>query len=135
MKPTERSLYVCLLHESERCSNRKLQRTDGRLLELVGGSSRSFRDARIKLQERGLIRYVRGRGNVYVYTLCDPETLEPWPGDSKVQIHYAKKSGNSPAPNAQSESVLSPSSTAAHEAEDFDVNSETITHGVAVPFD
>lgn len=92
MKPAEQSLYTCLCHDSERYCTRELQRTDAQIWELAGLSSRACRDARIKLQERGLVRYKRGRGNVYVYTLCNPETGQAWPGDPKQQIRYSKKS-------------------------------------------
>jgi hypothetical protein len=91
MKPSERSLYVCLFHDSERYRTRELQRTDSQICELAGLSSRACRDARIKLAERGLLRYKRGSGNVYVYTLCNPGTGEPWPGDPKKPIRYIKK--------------------------------------------
>jgi hypothetical protein len=92
MKPAEQSLYTCLFHDSERYRTRELQRTDAQMCELAGISSRSCRDARIKLQERRLVRYKRGARNVYVYTLCNPETGEPWPGDPKQPIRYVKKS-------------------------------------------
>jgi predicted DNA-binding transcriptional regulator len=91
MKPAEQSLYTCLLHDSERYRTRELQRTDAQICKLAGLSSRACRDARIKLHERGLVRYKRGNGNVYVYTLCNPETGEPWPGDPKQPIRYIKK--------------------------------------------
>jgi hypothetical protein len=98
MKPGEQSFYTCLLHDSERYRTRELQRTDAQICGLAGLSSRACRDARIKLQERGLVRYKRGSGNVYVYTLCNPETGEPWPGDPKRQIQYIKKSDRSSPP-------------------------------------
>jgi hypothetical protein len=92
LKPSEQSLYICLLHESERYSTRRIRRSDSELVQLSGGSSRAFRNARIKLKENGLIDYERGRGNVYVYMLCDPATGRPWPGDPKAKIAYLKKS-------------------------------------------
>src|SRR5262249_18455774 len=91
LKPTAQRLYICLLHESERCCTRVLKRTDEQLSRLSGNSTRAFRDARIKLQECGLIRVARGLGNVYVYVICDPETSQPWPGDPKQRIPYVKK--------------------------------------------
>jgi predicted DNA-binding transcriptional regulator len=102
MKPTEVTLYICLLHESERYRTRELQRTDAQLHDLARLSSRACRDARIKLQERGLVRYRRGRGNVYIYTLCNPETGKPWPGDPRRQIRYVKKSDRAPQPVTRS---------------------------------
>jgi hypothetical protein len=98
MKPSEQSLYTCLCHDSERYRTRELQRTDAQICELAGLSSRACRDARIKLAERGLVRYKRGSGNVYVYTLCNPETSEPWSGDPKQQIRYIKKSDRASPP-------------------------------------
>lgn len=92
MKPSEQSLYVCLMHDSERYSTRQLRRTDAVLCGLTGLSARAFCNARKKLQERGLVRCRRGSGNVYVYTLCDPQTSAPWPGDPKQPIRYQKKS-------------------------------------------
>src|SRR5215467_10734562 len=92
LKRSEMRLYIGLLHDSERCRTRELARTDADLQKLVGGSGRGFRDARIKLQEYGLIRFVARRGNVYVYTLCDPATGKPWAGDPKVQVRYVPKS-------------------------------------------
>ncbi len=91
MKPSEQSLYVCLLHESERCSTRELQRTDAQLGDLSGLSTRAFCNARKKLQERGLISYKRGRGNGYAYTICDQHTGRPWPGHPKTRVPYKKK--------------------------------------------
>ena len=91
MKPSEQSLYVCLLHESERYSTRAFRRTDAQLRALSGVSPRAFCNARKKLQERGLISYNRGRGNVYNYVICDPETGRSWPGDSKRPVLYKKK--------------------------------------------
>jgi hypothetical protein len=42
MKPTEQSLYIGLLHESERYRTREFLRTDEQLRQLIGLSSRSF---------------------------------------------------------------------------------------------
>ena len=91
MKPSQQSLYVCLMHESERCSTRQMRRNDGYLCELSGLSSRAFCDARKKLQELGLVQCRRGAGNIYVYTVCNPETGTPWPGAPKERFLYRKK--------------------------------------------
>lgn len=96
MKARERTLYTVLLHESERYCSRQLQRTDAELSELSGVCTRSIRDARIKLQEYGLVRSQRGRGNVYTYTMCNPETGQPWPGNPKSPIAYIKKADRLP---------------------------------------
>jgi hypothetical protein len=96
MKPTEQSLYICLLHESELYCTRELLRTDAQMHELTELSSRSFCNARKKLQERGLFLCKRGVGNAYTYTLCNPDTGQPWPGDPKRPVAYVKK-GSRPA--------------------------------------
>jgi hypothetical protein len=99
MKPSEQTLYVALLHESERYCTREFQRSDARISDLAGISPRACRDARIKLQERGLIRYKRGKGNIHVYTLCNPETGQPWAGDPKQRVPYLKKSDRPALPD------------------------------------
>lgn len=91
MKPTEQSVYICLLHESERYRSRELARTDYQLREIVGVSSRALCNARKKLVERRLVQCVRRTGNVYVYTLCNLETGLPWPGNPKTPVLYQKK--------------------------------------------
>jgi hypothetical protein len=91
MSPTEQSLYVSLLFESERCRTRLLARTDSQLGEMTGLSSRSLCNARKKLQERGLVLYLSGAGNIYSYTICNPKTGQPWPGNPRDPILYKKK--------------------------------------------
>jgi hypothetical protein len=90
MKPGEQNLYVCLMHESERYSTRKLTRTDAALRELTGLSSRTFCNSRKKLREWNLITCTRGQGNVYCYEICNPQTGRPWDGDPKQRVVYQK---------------------------------------------
>lgn len=86
LKPGEKGLYITLLHESERYSTRQLApRLDRNLSELSGVSPRSLRDARIKLQERGLIQFTPSQHG-YIYTICDPRTGFPFPGSPKERI-------------------------------------------------
>src|SRR4051812_19989580 len=96
MKPSEQSLYVYLMHESERYRTRELSRTDAQASDLTGLSARSLRDARIKLQEHALVKCGRGAGNVYCYTICNPETGQPYEGDPKVPVIYRKKNSQEP---------------------------------------
>ena len=91
MRERERSLYTVLLHESERYCTRQFDRTDAQLSSIAGICPRSIREGRIKLQEFGLIIAKRGKGNVYTYTICNPDTHAPWPGDPKARIPYVKK--------------------------------------------
>ena len=91
MKPSQRSLYIGLLYESERYSTRELARSDKQLRALTGVSPRAQRDARTKLQEFGLIEVHLQPGGVYRYVLCDPATGKPYPGDPGTPIPYPKK--------------------------------------------
>ena len=97
MKPSQRSLYVGLLHESERYSTRELARSDKQMRELTGVSPRAQRDARIRLQEFGLIQVFQQPGGTYRYILCDPATGKPYPGDPDRPIPYVKKPTGMPA--------------------------------------
>ena len=91
LKPSEQNLYVCLMHESERFSTRTIRRNDAALCRISGLSSRAFCNARKKLQEFRLIECHRGVGNIYVYTISNPETGIPWPGSPKERITYRRK--------------------------------------------
>jgi hypothetical protein len=102
MTPTEQSLYIYLMHESERYRTRELLRTDAAIFNATGMSSRALCNARKKVQERGLLLYERSKGNMYLYTVCNPETGRPYPGDPKVPVPYRKKcdrQDNSPEPS------------------------------------
>jgi hypothetical protein len=91
MKPGEKDLYIYLLEQSERYQTRELRRTDTEISQNVGVRPRTLCNARKKLQEHGLIRCLRGDGNKYRYTLCDPATGHPYPGNPKERIPYAKR--------------------------------------------
>jgi hypothetical protein len=83
MKPGEKDLYVYLMEESERRRTRLIRATDAEIHDLVGVASRTLCNARKKLREYNLILYKAERGNRYAYTICDPKTGEPYPGDPK----------------------------------------------------
>lgn len=91
MKPTEHSLYIGLPHESERYCTRELVRSDDQMRQLTGVSRRALRDARIRLQECGLIRYYFQPGCSCRYVICDPDTGNPYPGDPRHPIPYVPK--------------------------------------------
>lgn len=79
MRPAEVSLYLLILHRSERISKPWVMLTNDQIKEQAGLSPSSVRTARTKLSERGLVRTQRTRGGVYEYTLTDPRTGEPLP--------------------------------------------------------
>lgn len=90
LKPGAKDLYVFLMHESERTRSRELKRTDAQVRQTVGASGRTLCNARKQLQERGLIQCKRADGNKYIYTICDPVTGKPYPGDPRVPIRRSK---------------------------------------------
>jgi len=91
MRPGEQSLYVTLMHESERRSTRQFKLKDGDVGRIYGIAPRTLCNARKKLQELGLILYLSSSGNVYTYTICDPETGSPYPGEPNKRVPYIKK--------------------------------------------
>jgi hypothetical protein len=141
MKPSQQSLYICLMHESERCSTRLLRRTDGSLCELSGLSSRAFCNARKKLQEFRLVQCHRSTGNIYAYTLCNPETGTPWPGAPKERFLYRRKETRSGAGSEGHTAEISAKAEASQSArkspqiESASGDIATLTsHGVAMKF-
>jgi len=96
MKPGEKDLYVFLMHESERYCTREITVTDATICEVIGTAPRTLCNARKRLQERGLIRHAAGRGNRYTYTICNPKTREPYPGQPRDPARLPKKEGTPP---------------------------------------
>jgi len=91
MKPGEKDLYIYLMAESERYRTRFIKATDAAIHCLVGAAPRTLCNARKKLREYGLIRYKAEQGNRYAYTICDPKTGAPYPGDPKDRVDGARR--------------------------------------------
>jgi hypothetical protein len=103
MRPGEKDLLIYLLEESERHCTRELKRTDAEVSATVGAATRTLCDARKKLSERGLIQYRRTDGGKFLYTICNPETQQPYAGDPRQPITCHKRratSSEQPAPAA-----------------------------------
>src|SRR6476646_6914261 len=83
MKPGEKDLYLYLLEESERRCTREIAATDAQIRSLIGAASRTLCNARKKLTEYGLITCKSGQGNRYTYTICNPKTGLPYPGNPR----------------------------------------------------
>jgi hypothetical protein len=86
MKPGEKDLYLYLMEESERRCTREIEATDAQVASLVGSAPRTLCNARKKLCEYGFIRCKAGQGNRYTYTICNPKTGLPYPGDTRTPI-------------------------------------------------
>jgi len=91
LSPSAILLYLYLMWRSEYLCNRVIRARDCDIRDAMELSSRAARNARIELQECGLIHCVRGTGNVYIYTICDPKTKQPYPGDSKIAMVPPKR--------------------------------------------
>src|SRR5450631_2211989 len=85
-----------LWYESQRCSTRRFTRTTRNLQDLVGGNRASHSKARAQLMRDGLATIDCVGIDGYVFELCDPETLKPWPGDPRVKLPYQRKEKASP---------------------------------------
>jgi hypothetical protein len=70
LKPAAKDLYMALLHQIERFSRPEVTMTDADVKKLVGVSSRSLRNARTALKEKGLVEFKCGSGNKYRYVIA-----------------------------------------------------------------
>jgi DNA-binding transcriptional ArsR family regulator len=91
MKDGENRLYLFVMHKSERFSSLQITATDSEIRSAVGVAGRTLCNARKKLFEYGLICSRRGGGGRYTYTICNPETGKPYPGDPKVRVPYENR--------------------------------------------
>ena len=91
LRPSAQSLYIVVMHESERRSSHAVRCTDARLLELGGIAPRSACDARKQCKEEGILAYRRTDGNVYEYTILDPTTRSPYAVSTpKIRAKYVR---------------------------------------------
>ena len=104
MKQGEKELYIFLMEQSEYRVSRVIKATDAEIAGRVSVKSRTLCNARKKLQEYGLLTCARGDGNKYMYTICNPVTGQPYPGDLKIPVRIPKNPRGSPKP-ADQESV------------------------------
>lgn len=105
MKPGEKDLYVYLMEQSERRLTRLIKATDADIHDLVGVAPRTLCNARKKLKEYGLILYKAERGNRYAYTICDPKTGTPYPGDPKGRVDRTNRTRSENQETVQSPAV------------------------------
>jgi len=91
MRGSSLFLYLFLCRTSDRKSSLQFKANDKEISEQTGASPRALCDARRNLATLGLIHCERCPGGVYTYSLCDPETGRPFPGDPKTKAQYVKK--------------------------------------------
>lgn len=91
MRGSSLFLYLFLCRTSDRKSSLQFKASDKEISEQTGASPRALCDARKNLAMLGLVHCERCPGGVYTYSLCDPETGQPFPGDPKTKAQYVKK--------------------------------------------
>ena len=118
MRGSSLFLYLFLCRTSDRKSSLQFKASDKEISEQTGASPRALCDARRNLATLGLIHCERCPGGMYTYSLCDPETGRPFPGDPKTKAQYVKKEKPAPAERPTAwRTTLSPASEkpASHE--------------------
>jgi hypothetical protein len=109
MKDSAFRLYIFFCRVSDRKSTRQFSMSDSRVKAEAGISPRALSDARRELVSLGAIVCERTPGREYIYTLCDLETGQPFPGHPKIPIPYLKKQRqNAPATPNQPLALPSP---------------------------
>lgn len=99
MSESDLRLCLYLYGKSDRCSSRRFEAKDKDITCKVGISQRSLRDARKHLVQFGIIAIERESGGCFVYTLCDPKTGQPYPGDPKLIVQYSGKKAQNASPS------------------------------------
>src|SRR5215471_4398507 len=85
-------MYVFLCFEAQRNSRAALVLTNTDFQQKVGMSPNSVHDARVQLEEFGLVKCIKGRSGVFTYQLCNPATAAAIP-DSRGAPKPTKRSG------------------------------------------
>lgn len=115
-------LCVFLYWKSDRQTSRRFRGTDKEIGLAAGVSPRSLAGARKQLANEGVARFERDPGGEYTYTLCDPKTGKPYPGDPKSRVGYTKPGESkraNPEPNRSTQSY-SNSTSQVRDGTDFD---------------
>jgi len=99
----ELALYEYLIEMCDRRNSRQFTVVDKDVFKVTGISERTLIAARKKLQKKGLILY-----RLHLYTVCDPETRQPFPGDPKI---VCRKDSPKPAPKKMPEAKAAAAET------------------------
>ena len=92
LRPSALKLYLHVLERSEFFCSREIRLLDTDIRVAINVARRSLVRDRQQLSEFGLVQCVRPAvGQRYVYTLLDPDTKQPFPGDPKARIKYVRR--------------------------------------------
>jgi hypothetical protein len=92
LRPSAVLLYLYVLERSEFFCSREIHLLDTDIRAAINVARRSLVRDRQQLNEHGLVQCIRPAiGEKYTYTLCDPLTKKPYPGDPKTRIKYVRQ--------------------------------------------
>jgi hypothetical protein len=119
LSPSAILLYLYVSERSEFFCSREIKVSDSEIHAAMQISPRTLTRDRQQLNECGIIQSNRpGPGYKYTYTLCDPLTKKPYPGNPKVPIRYVKR--------PVSETTQQPSDTPTEQHANTEPNGETM---------
>jgi hypothetical protein len=90
-------LVMMLYWKHDRQNSRQFKLADKDIIQWGDVSKRSLTKARKQLAETGLVVFEKLPGGYYTYTICDPQTQKPYPGDPKHPIAPRKPKTNGSA--------------------------------------
>ncbi|HZL67492.1 MAG TPA: hypothetical protein VFC29_09190 [Candidatus Limnocylindrales bacterium] len=97
LRPSAVLLYLYVLERSEFFCSREIRLLDTDIRVAINVARRTLVRDRQELNEHGLVQCISPAiGEKYTYTLCDPLTKKPYPGDPKVSIKYVKRGASKP---------------------------------------
>jgi hypothetical protein len=102
-----KGLYISLCDASDRRSSRRFELKDDELVKMAGVSKGTLNAARKELFEMGMVVCDREPGGRFTYTLCNPKTGRPFPGDPRAKVTYGDES-SSPMADPADETPTAP---------------------------
>jgi len=106
LKQGAQVVYIFLMAQSDARSSREITATDSEIATKMGIGLSTVSRGRQKLIEYGLVVCKLGAGCKYTYTICDPETGKPYPGNPKVPIRYNNTEPEQPEAKAEAKKKM-----------------------------
>jgi hypothetical protein len=103
-----KGLYIVLCGASDRRSSRRFELKDEDVVKMAGVSRGTLNAARKELSEMGMVVCDREPGGRFTYTLCNPKTGRPFPGDPRAKVAYDDEESSSATADADDETPTAP---------------------------
>jgi hypothetical protein len=87
-----KGVYVVLCGMSDERSTRRFELKDEYVVHMAGVSRGTLNAARKELFKMGMVVCDREPGGRFTYTLCNPKTGRPFPGDPRAKVAYEEES-------------------------------------------